>query len=100
MTTIYLVSAKHPCSKIKEVDAVILASGQSMDWRQKPRKLTWAEYRGHRYLLGATAFYTRASALRAKVGHLTKIAKTPALAFIQPELYKKARAILKEGVTE
>ena len=87
---VYIVSAKHPCRKIKEIDANVI----------HPGKFTWAEYRGRRHLLGATAFYTQASAIRAKVGYLTKIAKTPALSLIQPHLYQNAKDLLRRGVSE
>ena len=87
---IFIVSAKHPCQKIKIVEAEVI----------NPEKWTWAVYKGRRHLVGTTAFYTFASAKRAKVSYLTKIANTSALSFIQPELYKKAQMLLKLGVFE
>ncbi len=87
---IFLVSAKHPCKKIRIVEAEVI----------KPEKWTWAVYKGRRHLLGATAFYTFASAQRAKVGYLVKIVRTDALKIIQPYLYQKATQILKRGIIE
>jgi hypothetical protein len=89
VATVYLVSAKHPWRKIKVVQAHVIQ-----------RKFTWAQFKGHRYLLGATAFYTLPSAKRAKVGYLTKLMGRPILARFQPELYYKVKSILESGVIE
>jgi len=72
---VYIVSSICAIRKIKEVESKIIT-----------RKFTWAEVKGKRYMLGVTAFYTLASAKRAKIGYLTKITKTPALRWIQPYL--------------
>lgn len=87
---IFLVSAKHPCRKIKTVEAEIV----------KPNDITWAIYKRHRFMLGATAFYTFASARRAKVGYLVKIVNTKALRTIQPFLYERALKLLKQELIE
>jgi hypothetical protein len=43
-------------------------------------KRTWAtDDNGNRFLIGSTAFYTRAGAERAKLGRLQRIIDTPAL---------------------
>jgi hypothetical protein len=87
---VYLVSAKYPCRKIREVEAKII----------KPGKFVWAEYNGRRFMMGVSAFQTLASAKRAKTGHLAKILENKSLQFILPHLYNRVIAILKRGVIE
>jgi len=89
----YLISALHPCRKIKEVDVEVLSPNGDRKW-------TWAIHRGRRHLVGSSAFYTLPAAWRSKVGYLTKIIETKALWYIQPELCNKAKEILKRGIIE
>jgi len=88
---IFIVSAKHPCRKIKIVEAEVI----------HPGKWTWAVYKGRRYLIGASAFYTLPSAWRSKVGHLTKIVNdNKFIKIFQPDLWTKAKNLIKAGIME
>jgi hypothetical protein len=83
MTVIYLISAKWPWTKIKVVEAEILQG-----------KWTWARYRDHRHLVGATAFYTLPAAKRAQVGYLTKIVKDKYFQRFYNDKVKMCKAII------
>lgn len=78
---IFYVNLKSPWRSILEVEANIVVC----------KKFTWAvDCRGQKRLLGASAFFTLASAERAKIGALMKLVK-PALAFKVPQVYYAAR---------
>lgn len=60
-------------------------------------KFTWALLSdGKRKLLGCTVFFTRASAERAKLGHLRKMVATGALRFLVPNVWHSANRQLEE----
>lgn len=78
---VYYVNLQRPWRTILEVEADIVTC----------EKFTWAiDNYGKRRLLGASAFFTLASAERAKVGALMKIVK-PVVAFKVPQVYQAAR---------
>jgi hypothetical protein len=91
--TIYLISYKHVCKKIRTVEAKIIPTAGD-------RKFTWAEYRGHRYLLGSTAFFTLTSAQRSKLGHLKKTVESSWIKSWKPELYLKAKYLINAPAAE
>lgn len=78
---IYYVNLKQPWRVILEVEATVVTC----------EKFTWAEDgRGQRRLLGASAFFTLASAERTKIGALMRLVK-PAVAAKVPQVYHAAR---------
>lgn len=81
MAKVFYVNLQRPWRIILEVEATIIAC----------EKFTWAEdSQGQRRLLGASAFFTLASAERAKIGALMKLVK-PAVAAKVPQVYNAAR---------
>lgn len=81
---IYYVNLKRPWRVILEVEATILAC----------ETFTWAiDQLGARRLLGASAFFTLASAERAKIGALMRLVK-PVIAIKVPQVYQAAKAEL------
>lgn len=93
MTTqrVFCYDQKRPWRNIFELDAEV-----------KPGpKWAWAISKGAdgsetRRLLGATAFFTRASAERAKIGYLTKLVKCRALAHTCHSMYDNAMSQIEE----
>jgi hypothetical protein len=84
--TIYYVNLKRPWRQILVIECEIVQC----------EKFTWAvDCRGVKRLLGASAFFTLASAERAKVGALEKTAH-PAVATKAPHAYEAARAELRK----
>ena len=78
---VFYVNLQRPWRVILEVEATIISC----------EKFTWAEdSRGQRRLLGASVFFTLASAERAKVGALMKLVK-PAVQFKVPQVYEAAK---------
>lgn len=72
---VFIVNLTAPTRKIIELDAQILTL----------EKRTWAETAsGKRHLLGTTAFYTLASAERAKRGALVKLTENSYLRRYNP----------------
>jgi hypothetical protein len=67
--------------RIKEAQAEIVVC----------KKHTWAQIGSKRFLLGATAFFTRKSAERSKLGVLHKTLEHKALAYIKPYIWNNAR---------
>lgn len=66
VTTVFYVNLQRPWRPIRTVEVQVVQC----------EKLTWAEdCFGKRRLLGASAFFTLASAERAKLGALTKLVK-------------------------
>jgi hypothetical protein len=81
---VYYVNLQRPWRVILEVEVTILVC----------KKFTWAvDQRGARRLLGASAFFTLASAERAKIGALMKLVK-PTVAAAVPKVYNAALAEL------
>lgn len=81
MVKVYYVNLHHPWRSILEVEATIIQC----------EKFAWAvDCRGQRRLLGASAFFTLASAERAKIGALMKLVK-PAVQYKVPQVYAAAR---------
>ena len=87
---IFWLNVQHPMKPIKEVEADIHVC----------HKMTWAVIEAgkqkRRLLLGASAFFTLASAEKAKIGRLQKIVDTGALRVLQPHLYHSAVEMLKD----
>ena len=65
MKNAYLLDLRHPTRKIIEVDAEI----------KKCEKWTWAIYNGRRHLLGSSAFFTEAAAVRSQIGLLEQVVR-------------------------
>lgn len=91
MRRVFIIDSKHPTRNIREVQASIVT-----------KKFSWAvvfdKYgQERRYLLGATAFFTLPSALRAKVGYLQKIVANTAIRWIAPGTYAKAQLQLEQS---
>lgn len=81
MTTAYYVNLQRPWRCILEVEVTVVTC----------EKFTWAvDQRGARRLLGASVFFTLASAERAKIGALMKLVK-PVVAVKVPQVYHAAR---------
>jgi hypothetical protein len=91
--TVFVVSLAHPTRRITALTATILVLN----------KWTWAEvdfgHRRRRYLLGASAFFTRKSAERCKLGLLRKLASQPVLMSVAPGLWDCAHKQLAEFKT-
>lgn len=81
MTTIYYVNLKRPWRAILIVECEIVQC----------KKFAWAvDHRGVKRLLGASAFFTLASAERAKIGALTKIKDRPGVKIYARDAYDAA----------
>jgi hypothetical protein len=65
MHRLFIFPMGKPGRRIREVEAEVTAKA----------KRTWATIQGRQYLLGSTAFYTRAAAERARHGYLVKLIK-------------------------
>lgn len=80
MTTVFIISPSAPHRVIREAECKLIQ-----------RKWTWAEdQNGARHLLGSTAFYTLASARRAKLGALRKVHENNYIKYFKPPVWAAA----------
>lgn len=88
MTTVFIISLKSPHCAIRTAECRLIQ-----------RKWTWAEdFNGERHLLGSSAFYTLASAQRARLGALRKVQANTYLKGFHPYQWKAANdALMQEA---